>query len=106
MRVDAKTAILQALTTGEGFGLELLARIESRTGGKTRLSEGAIYPALRELERQGLIESFEGETVRERLGRPRIYYRLTGEGRRVAQEEREEARGLFGFAGGPEPALS
>jgi PadR family transcriptional regulator PadR len=103
MRVDAKTAILQALTEGEGFGLELQSRIETRTAGRTRLSDGSIYPALRELERQGLVESFEGETVRERLGRPRIYYRLTAEGHRVAQEEREEVQGLFGLG---EPVFS
>lgn len=100
MRVEAKTVVLQALTEGEGFGLELMERVKARTGGRTPLSEGSLYPALRELERQGLVESFEGETVPERRGRPRIYYRLTGEGRRVAQEERQEAQGLFGFAGG------
>ena len=104
MRVDAKTAILQALTEGEGFGLEIQSRIETRTAGRICLSGGSIYPGLRELERQGLIESFEGETVPERLGRPRVYYRLTGEGRRVAQEEREEAQGLFGL-GRQEPAF-
>ncbi len=103
MRVDSKTALLQALLTGEGFGLELQQRIEERTNGRTRLSPGTLYPALRELERDGLVESFEGETVPERGGRPRIYYRLTGEGRRVAYEERVAGWGLFGAAGTPEP---
>lgn len=105
MRVDSRTALLQALLAGEGFGLELQQRIEASTGGLTHLAQGTLYPALRELERDGLVESFEGETVPERGGRPRIYYRLTTEGRRVANEERSAAWGLFGVGGTPEPVV-
>ena len=105
MRVDTRTALLQALLSGRGYGLELLQRIETSTGGRTRLAQGSLYPALRELERNGLVESSEGsERVPERGGRPRIYYELTGEGRRVALEERSAGWGLFG-AGPAEPAL-
>jgi PadR family transcriptional regulator PadR len=102
--IDSKTALLQALISGEGYGLELIDRVKERTQGRVRLGQGSIYPALRDLERDGLVESFEGETVPERAGRPRIYYRLTGAGRRAAFEERQALGGLFGV-GGLEPAV-
>jgi PadR family transcriptional regulator PadR len=95
--IDAKTALLQALISGEGYGLELIDRVKERTQGRVRLGQGSIYPALRDLERDGLIESFSGESVPERAGRPRIYYRLTGEGRRAAFEERRAVLELFGL---------
>lgn len=103
--IDSKTALLQALVSGEGYGLELIERVRERTQGRVRLGQGTIYPALRELERDGLVESFEGETVPERGGRPRIYYRLTGAGRRAAFEERQAAAGLFDL-GDLEPVAS
>ena len=96
--VNAKTALLQVLMSGDGYGLDLIERVKESTGGKVTLGQGTIYPALRELERDGFVESYEGETVPERAGRPRIYYRITGEGRRAAFEEREAASGLFGLA--------
>jgi PadR family transcriptional regulator PadR len=51
-----------------------------------------MYPLLRALEREGFLSSFEGETVPERGGRPRIYYELTGMGRRAAFDERGDSQ--------------
>lgn len=97
IRIDPKTALLQALLTEDGYGLELIDRVKERTGGKVVLGQGSIYPALRDLEREGLISSYQSEPLPERGGRPRIYYRLTGEGRIAAHEEREAMWGIFGW---------
>jgi len=97
IRIDPKTALLQALLAEDGYGLELIDRVKERTSGKVILGQGSIYPALRDLERDGLISSYQGEPLPERGGRPRIYYRLTGEGRRAAVEEREAMWGIFGW---------
>lgn len=94
-RMDCQTILLQALISGDSYGLELVERIKERTGGKVVLGPGTIYPALRSLEREGLVESYKREGAPERGGRPRIYYRLTGEGRRAAFEERTALLGLF-----------
>ncbi|HWM95219.1 MAG TPA: PadR family transcriptional regulator [Thermoanaerobaculia bacterium] len=94
-RIDPKTALLQALVSGDGYGLELIQRVKVRNAGKVVLHQGSIYPALRALEQDGLVESYESEPMAERGGRPRIYYRLTGEGRRAALEERPSLIGLF-----------
>lgn len=86
--ISARTAILMSLMGGRGFGLEIIERVRERTNGKICLNEGSVYPALKALEREGLLRSFDGEPLPERGGRPRRYYELTGEGRRVAREQR------------------
>jgi hypothetical protein len=52
---SAKAALIQALVTGPGYGLELQERIRERTGGRVRLHSGSLYPALRALERERLV---------------------------------------------------
>ena len=97
--VTTKTALLQALISGPGFGLELIERVEKRTNGKVSLHQGSIYPALRDMERDGLLESYDGEEViPERGGRPRRYYKLTGKGYQAATEQRTAISWLFGFS--------
>lgn len=97
--VDTKLALLQALIRGESYGLELIERVRDATNGQISLMQGRVYPALRELEDEGLLESYDTEPVPERNGRPRRYYRLTAEGRRAA---RSQARAIFGLL---KPAL-
>jgi PadR family transcriptional regulator PadR len=77
-----------SLIGGRGFGLEIIQRVRERSNGKISLNEGSVYPALKALERDGLLRSYDGEPMPERGGRPRRYYELTGEGRRVATEQR------------------
>ncbi|OJT19531.1 PadR family transcriptional regulator [Archangium violaceum] len=86
--ISARTAILMSLIGGRGFGLEIIERVRERTNGKIHLNEGSVYPALKALEREGLLRSFDGDPLPERGGRPRRYYELTGEGRKVAREQR------------------
>jgi len=69
--------------------------VQARTAGKIVLDEGSVYPALKALEREGLVCSFEGAPLPERGGRPRRYYELTGEGRRAALEQKRAVPGLL-----------
>jgi PadR family transcriptional regulator PadR len=89
----ARAALLQVLVAGDGFGLELIERVRQRSG--VQLGQGSAYPALRALERDGLVKAYEGESLPERGGRPRIYYRITGEGMRVAAQDRKHLEGLL-----------
>lgn len=93
--VDTKSALLQGLLQGEAYGLELIERVKSRTNGTVLLLQGRVYPALRELEAEGLVRSREGEPIPERGGRPRRYYELTALGRRTALQERKTVIALF-----------
>jgi PadR family transcriptional regulator PadR len=73
----------------------LVARVSERTNGRLQLGSGSVYPALRDLEREGLVESREADPSPERGGRPRRYYKLTAEGLRALKETRAVVRGLF-----------
>jgi PadR family transcriptional regulator PadR len=94
--VTARAALLQSLIQGKGYGLELIGRVEQRTKGAIKLGQGSVYPALRDLEDEGLVKSWDGEPLPERGGRPRRYYELTADGLRAATEHRDAIVGLFG----------
>lgn len=96
--VSAKAALLQALLDGESYGAELIARVKHRSAGKFILGMGSVYPALRDMEHEGLLKVSAEETTT-RGGRPRIYYRLTAAGRRLAEEHRQVVRALFADGG-------
>jgi PadR family transcriptional regulator PadR len=90
---SAKAALLQALSAGPGYGMELLERVRDRTGGRVRLRPGSLYPALRALEREGLVRGWAGAPQR---GRRRRYYELTSKGIRAAEEMRAVMRIFVG----------
>ncbi len=97
--VETKLALLQALVEGESYGLELIERVKQMTRGEVAIVQGTVYPTLRQLESEGLAESYDGEPLAERGGRPRRYYRLTAAGQRAAKTQ---ARALIGLL---KPAL-
>lgn len=82
------TLVLQALTGGHAYGFEIM-RV-------THLPSGTIYPLLRRLEANGMVESSweDLEHAHEEGRPPRRYYRATSEGRKalVAARERIEAQ--------------
>jgi PadR family transcriptional regulator PadR len=96
--LDPRSALLQALVESDSYGLELIERVRKRTDGKLKIPQGSVYPALRDLEADGLVESYDGETAEARMGRPRRYYKLTAEGLRAAREDANTMYGLFKFA--------
>jgi transcriptional regulator len=79
--------ILQALREGPLHGLAVSRRLERETRGMLRVEEGALYPALHRLERDGLLEGRWGRTDENRRAK---FYRLTRSGRR--RLDRETAR--------------
>jgi PadR family transcriptional regulator PadR len=93
--LDIQAILLQILLDGEAFGLQVIARIEERTGGKLRFAQGTVYPALRQMEREGLVTSREGAPLPERGGRPRVFYALTRKGLKSAHAARELVGQLF-----------
>ena len=79
--------ILKSVSLGKLHGYGVLLRIEQITGGALHIQQGALYPALYRLERQGLIDSEWGVSDNNRRAK---YYRLTTLGR---QRMRDEAAG-------------
>jgi DNA-binding PadR family transcriptional regulator len=92
-RGDVRAAILDLLAEGQARnGYQIIQEIGERTSGVWRPSAGSVYPALEQLEDEGLI-SPEGE------GRRRLYT-LTDEGRAYAQAHAEELRASWGAVAG------
>ena len=77
--------ILKAISLGEVHGYGVLLRIEQISGGAIVVQQGALYPALYRLERQGLIDSQWGTSENNRRAK---FYRLSPLGRRRFGEEK------------------
>jgi len=86
--VTARTALLQVLREGPGYGRELVLRINRTSSGRLRFAEGSIYPALRHLEAARLVRSWGVVPGRRRGGRARTYYELTERGARASEADR------------------
>src|ERR1700722_12794904 len=90
---DVRAAILDLLDEGGQWnGYQLIQEIAGRTSGVWRPSAGSVYPALQQLEDEGLIAP-EGE------GRRRMYA-LTDAGRAYAEEHADELRGSWDAVAG------
>ena len=76
--------ILKSVSLGKLHGYAVLLRIEQITGGALLIQQGALYPALYRLERQGLIESEWGVSENNRRAK---YYKLTTLGRQRMRDE-------------------
>jgi PadR family transcriptional regulator PadR len=70
--------ILKAVSLGELHGYGVLLRIQQISGGALQIQQGALYPALYRLERQGLIDSEWGTSDNNRRAK---FYTLTAAGR-------------------------
>ena len=70
--------ILKAVSLGTLHGYGVLLRIEQITAGALQIQQGALYPALYRLERQGLIDSEWGTSENNRRAK---FYKLTRSGR-------------------------
>jgi PadR family transcriptional regulator, regulatory protein PadR len=86
MRGAGPVAVLKLLQSGPMYGYELIATLDTRSGGVLDMGQSTLYPMLYNLEAKGLIKSAWREgSVDGGDGsgsRPRKYYALTDKGRR------------------------
>jgi len=78
--------ILKAVSLGPQHGYGVLLRIEQITRGALLVEQGALYPALYRLERQGLLDGEWGVSDNNRRAK---FYTLTAAGRKRLREETE-----------------
>ena len=71
--------ILKTLSSGTMHGYGVSRSIRETTDDVLTVEEGALYPALRRLEKKGLLRSQWGQTD---TGREAKFYGLTAAGRR------------------------
>src|SRR5215213_10877443 len=73
-RGDVRAALLVLLAEEPRNGYQLIQELSERSGGMWQPSPGAVYPALSQLEDEGLVRSVETDGRRS--------FRLTDEGSR------------------------
>jgi PadR family transcriptional regulator PadR len=78
--------ILRAVSLGPLHGYAVLLRIEQISAGALLIEQGALYPGLYRLERQGLLTTSWGISENNRRAK---FYELTAAGRRRLREETE-----------------
>ncbi len=81
-RGDIRSAILLLLSEQGRNGYQIMQEVEERSDGLWRPSPGSVYPALQQLEDEGLVRSEEAEGRRT--------YALTDEGRAHVEARHDE----------------
>lgn len=76
--------VLQALSEGSLHGLAISRRIHEDAGAALKIDEGALYPALHRLERDGLVRGEWGISEKRRRAK---FYELTRKGERRLQRD-------------------
>lgn len=79
--------ILRTLEPGAMHGWAIAQRIQAVSREQVQVRQGALYPALHRLEKEGWIRAQWGESENRRRAR---YYALTGAGRKVLERERAQ----------------
>jgi PadR family transcriptional regulator, regulatory protein PadR len=76
--------ILRAVSLGALHGYGILLRIQQISGGALLIEQGALYPGLFRLVRQGLLKASWGTSENNRRAK---FYELTVAGRKRLREE-------------------
>ncbi|WP_118196431.1 PadR family transcriptional regulator [Albibacterium indicum] len=76
---------------GRMYGYELTQVVKEITNGEVLLTEGALYPALHKMEKEGLLVT----TVELVDNRARKYYSLTPLGRTEVEVKMEETKSFL-----------
>ena len=85
LRGNTETLLLFLLNElGYTYGYQLIKEIGQRSEGVFRFKEGTVYPTLRKLENDGLIQ---GEWQEMPSGQERRYYRITEKGKEALKKK-------------------
>jgi DNA-binding PadR family transcriptional regulator len=102
LRGNLDGLVLAVLDDGPRHGYSLIEAIRDRSGGAVSVPAGSVYPAMRRLERAGLVTSDWSEYG----GRRRRTYAITPPGREhLARQRRswQEVTRVLGAFGVPDP---
>jgi DNA-binding PadR family transcriptional regulator len=77
--------ILAVLSRGESYGYAIIQEIKTLSANEIEWTDGMLYPVLRRLESQGLVES---QWRLAETGKKRRYYRIKKVGLEALDEQR------------------
>lgn len=75
------------------YGVAIKTEIETRL--KREVSMGALHTALVRLESKEYVKSHDGDETKERMGRPRRYYRITALGKKALEHSKDTRNQLW-----------
>lgn len=81
------TIVLYLLLDDDSYGYEIGQQIQKLTSGKYDIKETTLYSTFARLEKNGYIQSYEGDQTR---GRVRTYYHITENGKAYYKEKQKE----------------
>jgi DNA-binding PadR family transcriptional regulator len=84
---SATPMILAILSRGETYGYAIIREIRDVSESQIEWTDGMLYPVLRRLEQQGLVES---QWRVAESGKKRRYYRIKKPGRAALGEQRSQ----------------
>jgi len=84
---EVRLALLSMLESGPKHGYELMKELETKSGGVYKASAGAVYPALQQLEDEGMVISDQAAGRRT--------YSLTDTGKAELQREAETVKRIW-----------
>ncbi|MEM8485337.1 MAG: PadR family transcriptional regulator [Bacteroidota bacterium] len=102
---SSKPIVLGVLSKGENYGYAIIQEVKRLSDDKIEWREGALYPVLHRLEKQGFITSNWHKSAQ---GRKRKYYQITQKGLRELAAEKEQwhvANAVLGQLWGPKLCL-
>jgi PadR family transcriptional regulator, regulatory protein PadR len=79
--------LLSLLSENDMYGYEITEKVHEISEGFLSYKEGTLYPALKKLELNGLVESYWKHSSD---GPRRKYYRITSMGKKALSEQRQE----------------
>lgn len=84
MLTSLEEVIMLSILNQSRYGQEIVEAVSAASDGTYQVSSGTLYPALKRLKRQGLIQDQKAsENLTVRNGHSRCYYKVTPEGREV-----------------------
>jgi DNA-binding PadR family transcriptional regulator len=89
-RGDVRAGILALLAEAPRNGYQIMQELEERSRGMWRPSPGSVYPALQQLQDEGLVRAEEAGTGR--------VFHLTDKGRTYVEEHRAETEAPWEWA--------
>lgn len=90
--------ILLALSTQERHGYGIMKQVEADSQGKVRMGPGTLYGSIGRMIGAGLIRESDKRIDPEMDDERRIYYRITGLGRKALAAELERYRDVVTIA--------
>lgn len=75
------------------YGVSIKKEIEERLS--RNVSVGALQSALKRLEEKGYLKSKEGESSKERAGRPKKFFTITAEGKKTLESARNTRNAMW-----------